>query len=654
MTRVGARLAALGLTLLLVALPAAQAQAAQRARTERQVPRAEQSQAVRQAQAEQAETGQAQTERVRTGRERAVGQARAARDPQQGKKIVRLGVTQSVDSMNPFLAVRLVSSSIHRWMYGYLTVPDSKTLKPSPDLAESWETSDDKLTWTFKIRDAKWSDGKPVTAQDAVWTFNTIMTVDAAKQANGPAVENFESVTAPDDRTLVIKTKKPQASMLENPIPIMPKHVWEGVGDIGAFENDRYPVVGSGPYIVVEHRKDAYVKLKANPGYWRGAPKIDELHVIFYQNPEAANAGLKKGDIDLIGRLNAPQFEALAGDPNIVQWNTPGRRAAYLQLNHGAQTIDNKPVGDGHPALKDPRVRQAIHYAIDKQALVDQVQNGLATPADGSIVPPMYQEFFWKAEGADLVTYDAAKANQILDDAGYAKGSDGIRMMPDGKRKLEMRFSIHTDTPVEDKLAQFLTGWFKDIGIALSTKKLDSNKFTEETGFTGLFDIAISGWSVNPDPEEVLATHLCSRRPTASGEGGGTESFYCDPEYEKLYQQQLSELDRPKRVDLIKQMQKRLYTDAPVIALYYPNNLEGYRKDRIAAITPIPEDKGILYGGSGYWPVYSLQAAALPAGPADDGSSTGLIVGAVAIVAVLAAGGFLLARRRRSVADERE
>jgi peptide/nickel transport system substrate-binding protein len=579
----------------------------------------------------------------------------AANAAEPGEKVIRVGVTQAVDSMNPFLAVRLVSGSLQRWMYGFLTVPDSKTLQPSPDLAESWTTSPDGLTWTFKIRTTNWSDGQPVTAADAAWTFNKMMTDDAAKTGNGPAVENFASVTA-SGQDLTIKLKSPQASMLDNPVPIMPKHVWEKVTDISKYEADVYPTVGSGPYIAVEAKKDQYVKLKANPNYWRGAPKIDELQMIFYDNPAAAIVGLKKGDIDLIGRLNAPQFEALAGDPNIVQWNTPGRRAAYLQLNHGAQTIDNKPVGDGHPALKDPRVRQAIHYAIDKQALVDQVQNGLATPADGSIVPPMYQEFFWKAEGADLVTHDAAKANQILDDAGYEKGSDGIRMTPDGKRKLEMRFSIHTDTPVEDKLAQFLTGWFKDIGIALSTKKLDSNKFTEETGFTGLFDIAISGWSVNPDPEEVLATHLCSRRPTASGEGGGTESFYCDPEYEKLYQQQLSELDRPKRVDLIKQMQKRLYTDAPVIALYYPNNLEGYRKDRIASITPIPEDKGILYGGSGYWPVYSLDAVALPVGPAGggSGSSTGLIVGAVAIVAVLAAGGFLLVRRRRSVADERE
>ncbi|MEV4746924.1 ABC transporter substrate-binding protein [Streptosporangium amethystogenes subsp. fukuiense] len=583
-------------------------------------------------------------------------QGTAVRSPQTEKRIVRLGATQSMDSMNPFLAVRVVSTSIHRWMYGFLTVPDSKTLKPSPDLAESWQTSPDKLTWTFTMRaGATWSDGKPVTAQDAAWTFNKIMTDDGAKTANGPAVENFDTVTASDDRTLVIKTKKPQASMLELPIPIMPKHVWESVPDIGTYENETYPAVGSGPYIAVEHKKNGYVKLKANPSYWRGAPGIDELHVIFYENPEAAIAGLKKGDIDWIGRLQGPQFEALAGDANITQWNTQGRRAAYLQFNPGAATAGGEPIGDGHPALKDVRVRQAIHHAIDKKTLVEQAQNGLAVPADGSIVPPMYQEFFWKAEGDKAVTFDLAEANRILDEAGYAKGADGVRTMPDGKRRLEMRFSIHTDEPVEDKIAQFLTGWLKDIGIQLTTRRLDSNKFTEETGSTALYDIAISGWSVNPDPEEILATHLCSRRPTASGQGGGTESFFCDKEFERLYQAQLAELDRPARVALIKQMQERLYTEAPVVAIYYPNNLEGYRKDRIASITPIPEDKGILYGGSSYWPVYSLRAVERAAAPAGSGSGSGTVVAvAVAVVVVLGAGGFLLMRRRRASADDRE
>jgi peptide/nickel transport system substrate-binding protein len=582
----------------------------------------------------------------------AVGTAPAQAAEPDKPKVVRVGATQSMDSMNPFLAVRLVSTSIHRWTYGFLTVPDAKTLQPSPDLAESWTTSPDGLTWTFKIRQAKWSDGQPITADDAAWTFNKMMTDDGAKTANGPAVENFASVSAAG-QDLTIKLKAPQASMLENPVPIVPKHVWEKVGDIAKYDAETYPAVTSGPYIPVEHKKDQYVKLKANPEYWRGAPKIDELQVIFYDNPAAAVVGLKKGDIDLLGRLAPPDYEAIQGDANVVQWNNEGRRSSYLQINHGATTSDNKPIGDGHPALKDPKVRQALHYAIDKQKLVDEVQNGLAKPADGSIVPPMYKDFFWQAEGDKKISFDLTKANQILDAAGYKKGADGIRTMPDGSRKLQFRFSIHTDTPIEDKLAEYLTGWFKELGITLTTKRLDSSKFTEETGTTALFDIAISGWSVNPDPEEVLATHLCSRRPTASGEGGGTESFYCDPQFEQLYQQQLKELDRTKRAGIIKQMEERLYTDAPVIALYYPNDLEGYRKDRIASITPIPEDNGILYGGSGYWPFYTVEAVVADS-TEEDGSSTGVFVGVGIGVIVLAGIAFFLVRRRGGAADERE
>jgi peptide/nickel transport system substrate-binding protein len=583
------------------------------------------------------------------------GQAAHAEEPAAGKKIVRIGATQSMDSMNPFLAVRLVSAAIQREIYSFLAVPDSKTLKPSPDLAESWTTSPDGLTWTFKIRQAKWSDGTPITADDAAWTFNKIMTDEAAKTANGPAVENFESVTA-NGQDLIIKTKAPQASMLDNPIPIVPKHVWEKVTDMAKYEADTYPTVGSGPYIAFEQKKDQYVKLKANPNYWLGKPKVDELQFIFYDNPQAAIAGLKKGDVDLIGRMAPTEFESIKGDANIEAWNTEGRRAAYLQINHGATTSDNKPVGDGHPALKDPKVRTALHYAIDKQKLVDEVQSGLAKPADGSIIPPMYKDFFWEATGEQKIGYDPAKANKILDDAGYKKGADGIRTMPDGKKKLEFRFSIHTDTPVEDKLAEYLTGFFKEIGITLTTKKVDSSKFAEETGVTALFDIAISGWSVNPDPEEVLATHLCSRRPAANGEGGGTESFYCDPTFEKLYQEQLKELDRTKRADIIKKMEERLYTDAPVIALYYPNDLEGYRKDRITSISSVPEGKGLIYGGSSFWPFYAMdaKATATSGGASGGGSNTGLIVGVIVGVVVIGGAVFLFTRRRKSVADERE
>lgn len=588
----------------------------------------------------------------------AQGQPALARDPaadDTGKKIVRIGSLQSVDSMNPFKAVRLISGQLQRWTYLFLTTPDPRTLAPSPDLAESWSTAPDGLTWTFKIRETTWSDGRPVTAQDAAWTFNKIMTDDRAKGGNGPAVENFASVTAPDDRTLVIRTKNPQASMLDNPIPIVPKHVWERIPDLEAYEAEDNPPT-DGPFIPFEQRKDQYVKLRANPAYWHGKAKIDELQVVFYENPEAAVAGLRKGDIDLIGRLAAPQWEAGAGDPAVVQWNTPGRRAAYLQINHGATTTDDRPVGDGHPALKDVRVRRALHYAIDKQTLVAQVQNGLAVPADGSIVPPMYQEFFWRAEGAERVAFDLAEANRVLDRAGYRRGPDGVRVMPDDSaRRLEFRFSVHTETPSEEKLAQYLTGWFKEIGVTLNTRRLDANKFTEETGSTGLYDLAISGWSVNPDPEEALATHLCARRPTPSGAGGGTESFWCQEEYEDLYRRQLRELDRGRRADLIKRMQRDLYVNAPVIALYYPNDLELYRKDRITGIEPVPagrKGEGILYGGSSGWPIYSMDAPAQR--PADDGRTIEILLGVVGGLAIAGLLVLLLLRRRRATADDRE
>src|SRR5690606_38779226 len=121
------------------------------------------------------------------------------------------------------------------------------------------------------------------------------------------------------------------------------------------------------------------------------------------------------------------------------------------------------------------------------------------------------------------------------------------------------------------------------------------------------------------------------------------------------YQEQLKELDRTKRADIIKQMQERLYTDAPVIALYYPNDLEGYRKDRIKSITSVPEQDGILYGASSFWPFYSLEAVEPSSAAAEEsGSNTGLIVGVVGVVVLAGLVAVFLMRRRKAAADDRE
>ncbi|SCD52043.1 peptide/nickel transport system substrate-binding protein [Streptomyces sp. di188] len=154
--------------------------------------------------------------------------------------MLTVAVTQSVDSLSPFLTVRLLSTSIHRLTYEYLTDYDTEDNSVVPGFATGWESSPDKLTWTYTIRsDSAWSDGEQATAEDAAWTFNTLTTDPGAATANGGFVSNFETVTAPSLTRLVIKLKKPRATMTALDVPIVPRHVWEKADDFAKSDNDK-------------------------------------------------------------------------------------------------------------------------------------------------------------------------------------------------------------------------------------------------------------------------------------------------------------------------------------------------------------------------------------------------------------------------------
>lgn len=228
-------------------------------------------------------------------------QAQAA----DGKKVLTVAVSQSVDSLSPFLAQKLVSTSIHRLTYEYLTNYDPKDAHTVPGFATAWESSADKLTWTFTIRkDSKWSDGVQATAEDAAWTFNKMMTDENAATANGSFTSNFKKVTAPDPETLVVELNKPQATMTALDVPIVPKHIWEKVGDFSKFNNDKqFPIVGNGPFIITDFKVDQYIKLKPNKDFWRGAPKFDELVLKYYKDGDAAVAALQKGEVSFTSGL---------------------------------------------------------------------------------------------------------------------------------------------------------------------------------------------------------------------------------------------------------------------------------------------------------------------------------------------------------------
>jgi peptide/nickel transport system substrate-binding protein len=569
-------------------------------------------------------------------------------------KVLRVALTTGIDHLNPFTAVLSASTQVGRFTYEFLTVPSAEKAEASPALAESWTPSADKLTWTFKIRGGvKWTDGQPVTAKDVAFTFNRMLTDENAQTANGNYVANFQTVTATDDSTLVIKTKAVQADMDLLDVPIVPQHIWESQKDLKDAKTDDLSVVGvsDGPFQLTEYRQNEYVKFKANKDYWRGAPKIDELQLLQFKDTEAAVNALKQGEVDVINRLNPNQFQALTGQPGITSNAAPGRRYDELAFNFGVADKSNNPIGDGNPVLKDIRVRKAITQAVDTKTLVDKTLNGLAQPG-GGLVPAMYEKYHWDPSDAEKVKFDLAAANATLDQAGYAKGPDGVRVAPGGA-KLELRLTGHANRSYDQGVAQFVTGWLKDIGITVKQDLVSDDELNDRTS-AGKYDLAIGGYGTSPDPAYALSLHTCGARPTADGKGGSTDTFFCDAQYDDLYNKQLSETDDAKRAEYVKQAQARLYSQLPTIVLDYPNALEAYRSDKFAGFTTQPQPKGAILEQTGFWGVYG----ATPAGTTDTaGSGSGntvlwIVLGAVVVV-ILVGGGVLLGRRGKS-ADDRE
>ncbi|APS18828.1 ABC transporter substrate-binding protein [Streptomyces sp. Tue 6075] len=574
-----------------------------------------------------------------------------------GKTTLTVAVAQSVDSLSPFLAQRLVSTSIHRLMYDYLTNYDAKDNKAIPGLATAWEPSADKLTWTYTIRsDSKWSDGQQATAEDAAWTFNKMMTDEGAATSNGSFVGNFEKVAAPSKDKLVITLKEPQATMAALDVPIVPKHVWEKVGDFSKFNNDKdFPIVGNGPFILTDYKVDSYVKLKANKDFWRGSPKFDELVFRYYKDQDAAVAALRKGEVSFVAgspSLTPAQSASLENAPDIKVNDAPGRRFFALAVNPGARTKDGQKFGDGHPALLDQKVRHALFMAVDRKTIIDKVFQGHAVEGEGYI-PPRFGDYFWKPADGQKLAYDPAKAASLLDEAGYKKNGQGKRVGEDGK-PLDFRILCHATDPNDKAIGKYLQEWWGEQGIGLKVDCLDN---VSDPWYAGEYDLAFDGWSVNPDPDFVLSIHTCAALPSKAKESAATDNFICDKQYDELYKKQLAEYDPAKRADLVKQLESRLYDTGYMNVMAYPNAVEAYRTDHIESITTMPSAAGNIYGQDGYWSWWSAvpAAGASSSGSSDSGgSSTGVLVGIGIAVVVLAGGGLLFAMRRRSTAEDRE
>ena len=574
----------------------------------------------------------------------------------KGGSTLRVAMNQSgVDTLNPFLSYFDGSLDLFGYIYPTLDVirPNGT---PGPYLATSWTSSADKLTWTFKIRSGlKWSDGKPITAADAAWTFNLIMHNATAATANGSLVSNFASVSAPNATTLVIRTKSPQSNMLEvsvpvNGIPIVPEHVWAGhVKDLAKYKNTDFPLVGYGPFTLQDYKTDQYARLDANKHFLLGAPKFDHLIDQEFKSEDAAVAALRSGQIDYIGTLDATQFQALRNAKSVKTYQESGSRWQGVELNAGARTVSGKRIGTANPALASDKVRQAIAMAIDRPTLVKKVADGLGTPGAGYL-PPAWPQFSWTPSASEAQNHDPAKANALLDSAGYHKGANGLRTDPKTHKPLTLRLGIHSNRASDAQIANYLSGWLRQIGIKVDIQAMSMSTLNDDLA-KGDWDMLMDSWSTGPDPTYLLGIQRCAALPKDNGTGGSTDAFYCDPSYDKLFDQQVTTFDPTQRAKIIDRMEQMLYQADSDIMLYYPNGLAAARTDTVSDImSGKPGAHGLYPAQLGFW--QELQAA--PAGSGSgSGGSAGLIGGvAGGVVVLLIIGGVLL--KRRSTADERE
>ena len=433
------------------------------------------------------------------------------------------------------------------------------TVEVEPGLAQSWDISADGLTYTFHLRKGiKYHDGSPFNAPALIQNLDRQFNKNSPIYVyNTGAVENYrdftygamESYRAIDDDTVELKMKTPSAALLASLAM-----VWNGVVSPTAaakYGNDfRNHPVGTGPFIFKEWRQRDQVVLDANPDYWKGKPKIDHLVFKEYPDAQAALLALKRGEVHIMGDVASSVIPAIRGDTNLTLLTQPG-----LAVNGMAMPNDIAP-------FNDKRVRQALNYAVDKNAINKALYQGLAT----QLVSPLPQAQWGFDKTLTGYPYDPAKAKQLLAEAGVKPGL---------QVELLAYSSPRGYNPAGPDLAVALQGYFQKVGIEAQIRKLDMGAFlaTVRSGkYQGLF---LSGFSGdNGDPDNFLDSLFHSRRIPV-----GDTSHYKNPEVEKLLDEAARVPDMAKRIALYKTIQHQIMDDAPWVFVNSVLQVRAARKE---------------------------------------------------------------------------
>jgi peptide/nickel transport system substrate-binding protein len=571
------------------------------------------------------------------------GQAQA----QNAKKVLKFGWAQDPQTLSPFIDYDEEDFRIWAINYDLLVGFSPDNLGPSKSgFAQSWDISPDKKTVTFHlVKGAKWSDGQPITSADVKYSLDVL-------GGNGALftgyTDNVTSVQTPDANTVIVKTKKPDARVLGGLfIYMLPKHIWgkQSVKSLTTTYKPQIPMVGSGPYIVTEFKRNRLVRMEPNPNFRGPKPKFDELDWIKYGSDDAVERALSLGEIDVIAEVQPATFDRVGQMKNVktVKASSP----SFTELAFNLCSKQHCPDAKFNPAIQDRTVRQAIGFAVDRNR-INEISTRNTSFVGHGILPNYYKDFFEVPE-TDY-PYDPDRAKQMLDEAGWKPGGDGIRQK--GDQKLSFNLYVRSESQQNIQDARLVKEMAKPVGIDFKVQVVSVDKLTELTTqkvdgkVAPDFDTFIWGWGGDPyDPSTLL------QLITTSQIGGSSDSFYSNPEYDKLFDQQAGEFDLNARKPIVRQMIEISQRDLPYLVLTVDPVLQAYRTDKLSGVQlACPKPDGDLYCEQvsyAPWATLGPPTAATGAAASDDDGGSGLVYVLIAVVAVIVILGVIAIVRRR-------
>ena len=414
---------------------------------------------------------------------------------------------------------------------------------PQPYLAESWSISDDGLSVTLNlVKGATFHDGKPITSKDVAFSIKTIKAHHPFKTMFGAV----KRVDTPDSHTAVIRLSKPHPALLlalsSQLGAVIPEHIYGDGQDPKTHPRNSENVVGSGPFKLVEFVRDQHIILERNENFFlEGKPYLDKIVMRIIKDPSARSLGRENGEIHLSAFESTPQ-DILHSKGIAHLTATDKGYAAIGPITWLAFNTKSKPT-------IDVRVRQAIAYAVDRNFLINAVMRGTSKPAYTGIHP----DSIFHEPNVERYDLDINKANQILDDAGYSKNSDGIRFP----------LNIDYGWPSAKPMAEYMKPQLKKIGIDVTVRTSAGFPAWAKTVSNWKFDMTVDvvfNWG---DPViGVHRTYLCEN--AKKGVIWSNTQQYCNPEVDQILEKAGQENDRNQRIAFYSKAQKLISKDVPI------------------------------------------------------------------------------------------